>query len=111
MSSTQDLRIEPERGAEYRHDGKFAVYSYDVYPEGSVLAGQERRRFVAGGFTSEAAAKAACPEAVVQGGSCYREIPVPHTPPAWFDPGIAGETWDNDDDCGETSAGGMAAPR
>jgi hypothetical protein len=93
----EDLRIEPERGAEYEHDGEFAVYAYDEYPEGSVLAGQERRRFRDGGFTSEAAAKAAYPEATVEGGSGYREIVIPHTPPAWFDPSLAGETWGSDD--------------
>lgn len=93
----ENLRIEPERGAEYDHDGEFAMYEYGVYPEGSVLAGQERRRFRDGGFTSAAEAKAAYPEATVAGGSGYREIVIPRTPPPWFDPANAGETWDSDD--------------
>jgi len=93
----EDLRIEPARGATYEHAGEFAVYAYDEYPDGSVLAGEERRRFVAGEFTSEAEAQAAYPDAVIEGGSGYREIPVPRTPPAWFNPDIAGERWDSDD--------------
>jgi len=94
----EDMRIEPERGAEYRRDGEFAVYVYDVYPEGSVRAGQERRRFLDGGFTSEAGAKDAYPAATIEGGSGYRDIPLPRTAPDWFDPSIAGERWNDDDD-------------
>jgi hypothetical protein len=93
----EDLRIEPARGATYDHDGEFAVYAYDVYPESSVLAGQERRRYRDGGFASEAEAKAAWPAATVEGGSGYRKIIIPRSPPAWFDPSLAGETWDSDD--------------
>jgi hypothetical protein len=91
----QDLYIEPSAGATYSHDGEFAVYAYGTYPDSSVLAGQERRSYVDGGFTSEAEAKAAYPDAIIAGGSGYREIPVPHTPPPWFDPANAGETWDD----------------
>jgi hypothetical protein len=29
-------------------------------------------------------------------GSAYRDIPIPRDPPEWFDPEVAGETWDND---------------
>jgi hypothetical protein len=90
------LYIEPSAGATYNHPGEFAVYSYGTYPESSVLAGQEKRSFVAGGFTSEDEAKAAYPDATVSG-SRYREVFILHTAPSWFDPADAGETWDEDD--------------
>jgi hypothetical protein len=93
----QDLRIEPSAGATYRHDGEFAVYEYGTYPESSVLAGQERRSYVDGGFASAAEAKAAYPDAVIEDGSGHREITIPRTPPPWFDPANAGETWDDED--------------
>lgn len=93
----RELFIEPERGATYAHEGEYAVYAYSVFPRGSVLEGQERRSFVDGGFTSEADAKAAYPEAVIAGGSGYREIALPRTPPPWFDPANAGEAWDDED--------------
>ena len=38
-------RIEQPRGETYQLNG-FGVYDYDQYPHDSVLAGQERRRFV-----------------------------------------------------------------
>jgi hypothetical protein len=97
MTPKPELYIEPSAGATYDHPGEFAVYSYGTYPESSVLAGREKRSFVAGGFTSEAEAKAAYPDATVAGASLYREITVPHTAPDWFDPASAGEVWDEDD--------------
>jgi hypothetical protein len=93
----RDLRIEPSAGETYRHEGEFSVYSYGVYPRGSVLEGQEKRTCVQPGFTSEAEAKLAYPEATIEGGSGYRTIVIPHTPPSWFDPAAAGEAWDDED--------------
>lgn len=92
-----ELMIEPAQSATIPPDGTFAVYAYDTYPESSVLAGQERRRYVDGNFASEAETKAAHPDAVIAGGSGYREIGIPHTAPDWFREDDAGETWDDDD--------------
>lgn len=97
--NTMPLVIEyPMTGATYSRD-EYGVYEYDVYPESSVLAGQERRRFL-NSFETLAAAKKAYPEAetyTLGAGTGYREITIPHTPPAWFDPMNAGETWDDAD--------------
>ncbi len=96
MSTKPELYIEPSAGATYDHPGEFAVYSYGVYEESSVLAGSEKRSYVAGGFTSKAEAKAAYPDATVSG-SQYREVVIPHTAPDWFDPSAAGEVWAEED--------------
>jgi hypothetical protein len=87
----------PSSGATYSRE-EYGVYAYDTYPEGSVLEGQERRRFVDSFGTLEEA-RAAYPEAAWdgEGGTGYRETVVPHTPPAWFDPLAAGEVWDEAD--------------
>lgn len=96
---TDYLVIEPARGATYPRPGDpetFAVYSYGVYEDWSVLAGQEKRSYVDGGFPTAAAAKAAYPKAEVSEGTGYREVTVPHEPPAWFDEAAIGERWDDD---------------
>jgi hypothetical protein len=84
----------PATGATYHHEA-FGVYRYGTYPEGSVLAGQEKRSAL-GEFDRLEDAQAAFPEAEWTGGSGYREITVPEAPPAWFDPMAAGEHWDED---------------
>lgn len=62
----KDVRIEyPSRGATYCKE-KFGVYEYGTYPRGSVLAGQQSRRFV-GQFDTLAEAQAAHPEATYNG--------------------------------------------
>ena len=54
-----DVRIEyPSAGATYSAP-EFGVYAYDEYPPSSVLAGQERRRFLAS-FATEAEAVDFC---------------------------------------------------
>lgn len=89
------LTIEyPSAGATYSHD-EYGVYRYDTYPENSVLAGQERRTFI-DSFPTLAEAQATYPDAEWWAGSGYRDIIIPRTPPAWFDPLAAGETWDDD---------------
>ncbi len=93
------LAIEyPMHGATYHHDDQYGVYEYGVYPDSSVLAGQERRSFI-DSFPTLAEAKAAYPNAEYQGegASGYREIYIPETPPYWFDASIAGERWSEDD--------------
>lgn len=85
----------PASGKTYSHD-EYGVYRYDTYPESSVLAGQERRSFI-DSFPTLAEARAAFPDAEWNGeGSGYREIFIPETPPAWFDPSAAGERWEDD---------------
>jgi hypothetical protein len=92
-----ELFIEPSAGETYGPafgaPPEYGVYAYGTYPEDSVLAGRERRSCVDSGFASEAEAQAAYPGAVITGGSGYRELIMPDTPPRWFDPAIAGETW------------------
>jgi hypothetical protein len=91
-----DVFIEnPMVGKTYQHDDEFGVYEYGVHPEGSVLAGQEKRS-LKDRFPTLEAAKLAYPAATVAGGSLYREIHIPESPPEWFDPSYAGESWDGD---------------
>lgn len=89
-----ELTIEyPSAGATYTRD-EYGVYRYDVYPDSSVLAGQERRTFL-DSFPTLAEAKAAYPGAR-ESGCGYRNIEIPRTPPAWFDPANAGESWEDE---------------
>jgi len=61
-----DIRIEyPSRGATYCED-EYGVYEYSRYESWSVLAGQERRRFV-GAFPTLEEAQAHFPEASFSG--------------------------------------------
>lgn len=83
----------PCSGETYEHE-EYGVYEYDTYPENSVLAGQECRRFL-DRFPTLAEAQHNYPDAEWWAGSGYREIVIPHEPPEWFDPSIAGETWDD----------------
>jgi hypothetical protein len=85
----------PMIGETYQHD-EYGVYEYGVYPDSSVLAGQERRSFV-DSFPTLAEAKASYPNAEYNGeGSGYREVYIPESPPYWFDPANAGEQWTDD---------------
>jgi hypothetical protein len=88
----RDIRIEfPAQGKTYCHQ-EFGIYEYDVYPEGSVNEGLERRRFL-DRFSKLSEAQEAFPGATWEGeGSGFREHPLPETPPAWFDPANAGES-------------------
>jgi hypothetical protein len=81
----------PSSGATYSRN-EYGVYRYDEYPESSVLAGQERRSFL-DSFPTLAEAKKAYPDAE-ESGCGYQQLEIPHTPPEWFDPANAGETWD-----------------
>lgn len=85
----------PMVGRSYRHDDEFGVYEYGVHPEGSVLAGQERRS-LRDRFPTLEAARRAYPSATVADGSLYREIAIPESPPEWFDPEAIGERWTDD---------------
>jgi hypothetical protein len=62
----REVRIEyPSRGATYNRP-EYGVYEYGTYPEGSVLAGQQSRRFL-DSFGTLAEAQAAHPGADVSG--------------------------------------------
>lgn len=88
------LQVERQQGETYSHPG-FAIYRYDEFPESSVLAGQVRRTFMAGGFETEAAALAAYPGAEI-GGSYIAPPAIPDAAPDWLDPEAAGESWNGD---------------
>lgn len=91
------IRIEfPCIGATYAHED-YGVYRYDEFPRYSVLAGQQRRTFLAS-FSTLSEAQHAYPQAEWSGdGTGYREITIPREAPEWFDPANAGETWDDTD--------------
>lgn len=76
-------------------DEAFGVFEYGVYPESSVLAGQERRSCL-GIFATKAAAQAEFPGVPYVDGSRFIERTLPETPPPWFDPTLAGESWSDD---------------
>jgi hypothetical protein len=61
---------------------KFAVYHWSIYPQSSVLAGQDCKRFVEW-YDSEEAAKAAWPQAEVgyrDAHNTYSHLPGPDDP-------------------------------
>ena len=60
------LTIEREHGETYSKS-TFAVYEHGYYPRSSVLAGLPSRKYVDGGFESEAEAKAKYPRAQSSG--------------------------------------------
>jgi hypothetical protein len=96
-SDDSELVIEPCANGTHPWDGEtYAVYRYDTYPEYSVLAGQTRRSFV-DSSTDRNQLKRDHPEASISESSGYVPITIPHTPPDWFDPEIAGEVWDDRD--------------
>ena len=77
------LSIEPSVGETYSHPGEWTVYRYSTWPEDSVLAGRQRRRYVEGEFTSPEAARAKYP-AAEQGG--HFEPSLHGEPPPGFFP-------------------------
>lgn len=92
----KDIRIEfPAQGETYCYQ-EFGVYRYSEYPPGSVNEGLKRRQFL-DRFETLDEAQEAFPQAVWEGeGSGFAEQPVPLTPPEWFDPANAGESWTGD---------------
>lgn len=77
---TPEQVIEPARGATYAHAGEFAVYEYSEYGPSSVLAGQTKRCWIEGGFTSVEEAKAKYPNATVSESSLYQPPFLGHLP-------------------------------
>lgn len=75
----KDKRIEyPSVGATYRR-AEYGVYEYDTYPESSVLAGQERRTFIASYETLEEAQEEH-PDAELVGWTGYQPPYLKHLP-------------------------------
>jgi len=79
MANTTTMTIEQERGQTYSRP-TFAVYAHFTYPRGSVLAGQDGRRYVDGGFPTPEAAKAEYPSAEIIDGSTYAAPSLNHLP-------------------------------
>lgn len=84
------------------HGGKpYAVYGHGEYEEWSVLAGQPRRVFLNSFDTVEEALAwvktSEYGEAEVIEHSTKTDVNLPKTPPEWFDPLDAGESWDEID--------------
>jgi len=103
MYYTIDPDVYSEAVGNTQPDG-FWLHKHDVYPQSSVLAGQASRSKLQH-FDTVEAAQTYCKEndiAPVQ----VNEQPglpiewiraeVPQHPPAWFDPGYAGERWDDE---------------
>jgi hypothetical protein len=99
MSEFNHYTIEPM-------DDEFWLVGHGVYERGSVLAGQARRALVSPHATVEEA-QAACPMVADvldhstrayrdPGGSLGDMSGLPSCPPSGFDPGYAGESWDED---------------
>jgi hypothetical protein len=95
MPDDVNLTIEYPCTGETYSKPEYGVYAYGTYPESSVLAGQERRSFI-NSFPSLAAAQAAYPTAEWVDGTAWHPIVIPENPPDWFDPEIAGESWDGE---------------
>lgn len=74
-----------------------AVFEYSTYPEGSVLAGQEKRSCL-GTYATLAAAKIDWPDAVDAGGSLFVDRPIPIQPYPGFSEDDIGESWLGPDD-------------
>ncbi len=94
MAKYHRITIEPK-------GDDFAAYGHGTYARWSVLAGQPKRVFLARG--SVEALRADYPHADVLdcstkpfhgfGASLADLSGLPATPPAWFDPADAGESW------------------
>lgn len=99
------VTIEPTCGATYNRPGEYAIYGYGTYEDWSVLAGQEKRSFIGGGYTTVDEAREGVTAAITEGripkgtavdvseSTGYRPVTLPDTPPYWFDPAAAGEEW------------------
>ena len=94
MTSTTYYTIEPDDTGE-----GFWVVEHGVYPESSVLAGQDRRALLAH-YDTVKQAKQSYPQANVLEWSTrntWTRTDLPIHPPKWFDPFDAGEVWSEDD--------------
>lgn len=87
--------IERCQGETYERDGSYAVYEYGTWPASSVNAGLSRRSFKDSSTDLEEL-KREWPEAKFSESTGPMTPDLPHTPPADFDPTIAGERWDDD---------------
>lgn len=94
--SDVDIVIEfPASGSAYEYE-EYGVYAYDEYPQDSVNARMTRRRAL-GRYNTLEEAKQEHPEAAWNGGgSGFIPVTLPETPPEWFDPLAAGESWDGE---------------
>lgn len=72
-----------------------AVFEYGTYPEGSVLAGREKRTCL-GTYATLAEARIDWPDVKDAGGSMFAEQVDPETPPEWFREDDIGERWTDD---------------
>lgn len=91
MRDYDSITIEP------KGDG-FAAYGHDTYPRWSVLAGQARRVFLERGTVEELreqfpGARVIDFSTKTRFGSLVQMSGLPDTPPDWFDPADAGESW------------------
>lgn len=85
----------PSEGETYFRT-EYGVYQYGIYPNSSVLHGQQKRSFL-GSYGTLEEAQAAYPEAEWDGGASNRmPVHIPDNPPGWFDPLDAGESWSDD---------------
>lgn len=91
--------IEPQNQAAAAATGVppgFWVIEHGEYPQGSVLEGEYRRTRLRFYETLEDAQRD-YPQAEVLDFPGFDIRPdLPHVAPSWFDPTIAGETWDDD---------------
>lgn len=92
-----ELIIEfPASGEMYHYENSYGVYSYEEYPEWSVLAGREKR-VNHGVFDPVKEAQAEFPDVKYYDGSAYvQQQPISASPPGWFDPAAIGESWDGE---------------
>lgn len=67
------------KGMTYEHEDGFTVYELSVYPESSVLAGQQKRKWVERYATLEAA-QLAHPDAELVEGTTYQSPFLGHLP-------------------------------
>ena len=84
------LSIEPDKR------GGVIVYGHGTYEETSVLAGYPLRQWIKHFDTVEEAQKA-YPTAEVKEWPTKMDVELPRVAPSWFDPGAAGEVWDEED--------------
>jgi hypothetical protein len=98
QSNDTERVIEPCANGTHGWDGKtYAVYEYGEYPESSVLAGQTRRSFIDSSEDLEQLKRDHLGVPVSES-SGYVPVNIPSTPPDWFDPTYAGESWNGPDD-------------
>lgn len=76
---TEQVIEQGGRGMTYCHLTGFTVYELGTYPRGSVLAGQQSRRWL-DHFDTLIEAQAAYPKAVLIGGTSYTAPNLSHLP-------------------------------